>query len=137
MAKNKMQKFAELLGVELNEKFKLKFKRGNISPGEYLINLDGLKSTCGTNWYEYISELLRGSIEIVKLPWKPKKYEWYYSFEYDGNKVRIKKFCWSDGELDIMNYRHGFCYKTEAKAKSDYSRAKKFFASDEIINWED
>ena len=67
MAKNLIPKIAELLGLELGEKFKIK---GDV--GTYEFGLEGLWGDYGTD-AEALEAILCGSAEIAKLPWKPSK----------------------------------------------------------------
>lgn len=138
MAESKMAEFVKLLGVELNEKFKIKFRDGNISTQKYYIDEGGLQKVNEyTRYNEYIIDLLSGSMEIVKLPWKPQENERYYTYiTNDSGKIEIDYTFWHGTYADVTRYRLGFCYKTEKEAEANLPKAKKFFKSDEIINWE-
>lgn len=73
MAENKMKEVAELLGVELNEPFKIKGTGFN----PYILNRDGLLyDKDGYNCYSLFSDLLCGIREIEKpiLTEKEKRY---------------------------------------------------------------
>lgn len=137
MAESKMAEFVKLLGVELNEKFKIKFRDGSISTQKYYIDEGGLQKVNEyTRYNEYIVDLLSGLMEIVKLPWKPQKNEDYYTFAttpYECYAIVCAK--WHNSFDDKMRYRNGFCYKTREEAEADLPRAEKYFNSDDIIDW--
>ena len=64
MAKNKMEEVAKLLGVELEEEFKIKGL-----PAKYKLSKNGLKYYIG-QWNDspWLQKLLTGEREIIKLP---------------------------------------------------------------------
>lgn len=83
MAKNLIPQIAQMLGVELGEEFKVK----GDDETTYIFTDDGLKLTYdgGIGIVEISSDvafaaLVKGTDEIVKLPWKPKKGDVYLSF---------------------------------------------------------
>ena len=76
MIKNYMNDVAKLLGVELNEEFKI-----GTFLNPYKLTEQGLFFKDSKKW-EYadatLSDLLTGKIEIVKSQWKPRINEVYY-----------------------------------------------------------
>lgn len=83
MAKNLIPEIARMLGVEIGEEFKVKGR-------EYIFHFvnNGLIAyrTDGSvlpyeNCLTHFLWLINGEEEIVKIPWKPKKGEDYYTFE--------------------------------------------------------
>lgn len=79
---NLIPQIAQMLGVELGEEFKIKGREGAI----YKFIVDGLlvsdddAEKVYTTAHMPLVGLVRGDIEIVKLPWKPRKGDVYYSF---------------------------------------------------------
>lgn len=66
---NYMEQVAKMLGVELGEKFKIRFESGNVSNDLYIFTHEGLCITgIVTNLYDIFPRLFTGEIEIVKLP---------------------------------------------------------------------
>ena len=69
---NYMEQVAELLGVELGEKFKINFHHGDISSDEYYIDEISIHEVCDERVNDYcyplLVALLNGSDTIVKLP---------------------------------------------------------------------
>lgn len=76
MAKNYMQDVAKMLGVELEEKFKI-----DSSDKIYRFFKNGLCFQCDGAWlpaeYQFF-DLIKGKCKIIKLPWQPKHNETYY-----------------------------------------------------------
>lgn len=116
---NYYNQIAEMLGVELNEEFKLKAdcmeKPWN---NLYRISENGFeyKSIRGT-WedddYYALSEILSGKKEIVKIHWKPKQDDkyWYY-YSGDGAVCAI----WKGSTWDLHSWKIGNCFRTEEEA---------------------
>lgn len=75
MAKNYMADVAKMLGVELEEEFKI-----DCSNSIYKFFENGLCFQCGGAWLRadnILIDLIKGDGKIVKLPWQPKKGEVY------------------------------------------------------------
>lgn len=117
MAKNLIPEIAQMLGVELNEEFKIKGLEGAIYKfvvGGLLVSDDVAEKVYTTANMPLIG-LVRGDIEVVKLPWKPKEGEDYYSFS------RYHKWCigqqqWSNHPFDLALLEKGWVYRTRAEA---------------------
>lgn len=127
MAKNIMADVARLLGVELEEEFKIQgsdelYKLTNT-------NLFHVKD--GETWSSNILlvAMLTGDCEIVKLPWRPKDNDKFYciSFINDGNTgIGIDTFVWRGTNLDYAMLNAGVIYRTceecEAHLHEDYKK---------------
>ena len=118
---NNWGKFAEMLGLELEQEFLLTGIDGNRKDKyTYKITEDGLlyKSTPFINWsissLGTIGKLLDGDVKAVPKPWKPKKREkyWYYS---DTCKLAICVY-WEDTARDLSFWKLGNCFKTDEEA---------------------
>ena len=118
MAKNLIPEICKMLGVELGEEFKIKGDNRT-----YWFDLDGLHSG------EYVAEdeddamlhdLLCGEVEIVKLPWKPKKDETFYTFGIHAteNKWVVVSVKWWDNVKNLALYKIGWIYRTQAEAEA-------------------
>jgi len=110
---NYMEQFAEMLGVKMKEDFKID---GSI----FHCTNEGIHVKDGYDWYpvtrEIYEDLLTGKAKIVKLPWKPKKGEGYWYFNYKGDTIEVE---WNDDFNDKINYAIGNCYRTEKEALAD------------------
>lgn len=118
MAKNLIPEICKMLGVELGEEFKIEGDNRT-----YWFDLDGLHSG------EYVAQdeddamlhdLLCGKVEIVKLPWKPKEGDVFWSFYHSisSDKWLVISITWTNAVTDIARFKVGWCYRTEAEAKS-------------------
>lgn len=112
MAKNLIPKIAELLGLELGEKFKIK---GDV--GTYEFGLEGLWGDYGTD-AEALEAILCGSAEIAKLPWKPKKGDAYFTFVLMGDKWGVGSLHWGGFPNEYGLLEKGWVYRTCAEAQA-------------------
>lgn len=112
---NYYKQIAEMLGLELGEKFKLRIDEATYCDDTFYFSEYGLKDVDSIyNCNELLDEILRGKPEIVKLPWKPKKDEqyWYYSIAWES--ALDIEFNSSIG--DLLNWKVGNCFKTKEEA---------------------
>ena len=118
MAKNLIPEICKMLGVELGEEFKIEGDNRT-----YWFDLDGLHSG------EYVAEdeddamlhdLLCGEVEIVKLPWKPKQDETFYTFGIHAteNKWVVVSVKWWDNVKNLALYKIGWVYRSQAEAEA-------------------
>lgn len=126
MAKNLIPEIAKMLGVELGEEFKVK----GDDELTYIFTDDGLKITYdgGIDGDIEIAQiainsafaaLANGKDEIVKLPWKPKIYDIYWTFK----AAHIDVWCitearWMNNPNDVAAFKNGWVYRTQEEAKS-------------------
>lgn len=115
MAKNLIPEIAHMLGVELGEEFKVEGDNRT-----YWFDLDGLHSG------EYVAEdeddamlhdLLCGEVEIVKLPWKPKKGDAYYTFEIFRGKWVVRSLWWTGAPCNYALLDKGWVFRTKEEAE--------------------
>lgn len=118
MSKNLIPQIAQMLGVELGEEFKVEGDNRT-----YWFDLDGLHSG------EYVVEdeddamlhdLLCGEVEIIKLPWKPKQDETFYTFGIHAteNKWVVVSAEWWDNVKNLALYKIGWIYRSQAEAEA-------------------
>ena len=121
---NYYKKFAEMLGLELEQEFVLTDGDGNRKDKyTYKITEDGLLYKSPTfNWaissLGTIGKLLDGDVKAVHKPWKPKKgdnYSYYLNSTYFEG---INSCMWADECLDLLHWKVGNCFKTEEEAKT-------------------
>ena len=121
MAKNLIPEICKMLGVELGEEFKIK--------GEdeltYRFDSDGLKLThdSGIELAQISAnvafiDLVNGKDEIVKLPWKPKKGDGYYTFVLMGNKWGVGSLHWDGFPNEYAMLGKGWIYRTCEEAQA-------------------
>ena len=108
MAKNYMADVAKLLGVELGEEFKI--DGSNLI---YKFFENGLYFRCIEGWsptkYQLL-DLIKGELEIVKLPWQPKGGDEYYYPVCNFKDVSCTN--WVDSIVDFAYKEAGFIFKT-------------------------
>ena len=121
MAKNLIPEIARMLGVEIGEEFKVE----GVADKTYKFIIDEL-IVCGEKNanHGYVSanmmlvSLAKGDIEIVKLPWKPKKGDVYFTFVLMGDKWVVRSFWWGGFPNEYALLDKGWVYRTRAEAQA-------------------
>lgn len=125
MAKNLIPEIAQMLGVELGEEFKIKGYDGLtykfVDYGLQLSSQNDIGITAiPTN--VALENLLNGNDEIIKLPWKPKAGEQYYSFggRFFGDPTVwiVVDVIWQGLAYDVAMFDKGWVYRTKEEAKA-------------------
>ena len=120
MAKNLIPNVCKMLGVELGEEFKIKEYGERIyrfdNSGLQLIYDNGVRNLNITANMA-LSCLLSGDIEIVKLPWKPKKGDAYYTFEIFRGKWVVRSLWWTGAPCNYALLDKGWVYRSQAEAE--------------------
>lgn len=126
MSKNLIPQIAQMLGVEVGKKFKIKGNEGLT----YRFNDDELIFSDDNNSEIYTASsvtftaLLNGKYEIVKLPWKPTLDEGYWTFtvrdflESSSQTWTIRPGIWENHPIDIALFNKGWIYRTRAEAEA-------------------
>lgn len=107
---NYMKDVAKILGVELEEEFKIK----GFEPIYKITNYGLVIKTDSNNWCEMSGDtflqLIRGDYVIRKLPWQPKKGdEYYYPGEGFNNVCRS---LWGNTVFGFAYKEAGLIFKT-------------------------
>lgn len=121
MSKNLIPEIAQMLGVEIGEEFEIKGRKGFT----YKFIIDEL-IVCNDNNTEtaYISanitlvSLIRGNSEIIKLPWKPKKGDVYFTFGIFGDKWVVRSLWWGGFPEEYALLDRGWVYRSEKEAQA-------------------
>lgn len=119
---NYWKQFAEMLGLELGEKFELTYDDGTINEDTYKIEEDGFyyKNKQSKDWLAEpsttVNKLINGYCKAVPKPWKPKFGEQYWSYSLKINRTCCNMF----GEFieDYAMWKSGNCFRTEEEAKT-------------------
>lgn len=121
MSKNLIPAIIQMLGVEIGEKFKVK----GDDELTYRFDSDGLKIThySGIEIAEISANvafvnLVNGKDEIIKLPWKPKAGDEYYSFGCAREAWFVRKQQWTNHPLDLALLGKGWVYRTKEEAEA-------------------
>lgn len=123
MAKNLIPQIAKMLGVEIGEEFKVE---GDTRT--YWFDLDGLRSGKYVTDYEddaMLHDLLCGKVEIVKLPWKPKKGDAYFSFEIFSGKWVVRSLWWTEAPRNYALLDKGWVFRTKEEAEDALTKVAK------------
>lgn len=133
MDRNLMPEIMEILGIEYNEKFQLdnygtESAKGNLfcfneNNGLLMVYPDGV--SCSAN--ELVYGILCGYYKIVKLPWKPKNGEIYWTIMFTSDdKPSAQRLVWSGDSIDFIKKALGLVYRTKEEAEAhlaeDYER---------------
>lgn len=123
MAKNLIPEIAKMFGVEIGEEFKVK----GDDELTYIFTDDGLKITFAggieiaqTSINSAFVALVMGKDEIVKLPWKPKKCDVYYTFSFGGLSEEwvVVKQQWDAHPYERALLDKGWVYRTSEEAQA-------------------
>lgn len=121
MAKNLIPEIAKMLGVEIGEEFKVE----GVADKTYKFIIDEL-IVCGeknTN-HGYVTanmmlvSLAKGDAKLIKLPWKPKKGDVYFTFELLGGKWVVRSLHWGGFPNEYGLLEKGWVYRTCAEAQA-------------------
>ena len=125
-----MADVVRLLGVELEEEFKIKDTRDwtykFIETG--LMCRNDRKGNVYTVNDTALFELLKGEREIIKLPWKPGYGEdfYFYTSACNGGNWKVSCWTWDDTPIKLALLKLGLVYRTreecEAHLKEDYKK---------------
>jgi hypothetical protein len=102
-----MPEVLKLLGVEVGEKFNLVGSSSN--PFHFNKDYDLYDDEGNYASLFNVSCILRGTIEIEKLPWKPKDGEAYCIVTSDDGVIHTVWWGYSD---DYYRYNAGNCFRT-------------------------
>lgn len=125
MAKNLIPEIAKMLGVELGEEFKVK-GYGEltcmITDDKGLMAADDSSETGWTLANALFVVLLNGKAEIIRLPWKPKNEEQYYSFggKFLGDPTVwiVVDVIWQGLAYDVAMFDKGWVYRSKEEAQA-------------------
>ena len=112
MRMNVMSEVAGLLGLLIDEEFMVDEKI-------YMIDEDGLwiKENNQRRTSNDLENLLTGRKEFVKLPWKPKKGDGYYTFEIFRGKWVVRSLWWTGAPCNYVLLDKGWVFRTKEEAE--------------------
>ena len=127
---NQMNEVAKLLGVKLNEEFKIK----GISD-IYMITENGITTKNGKYAQGLIlTQLIAGQLEIQKYPWKPQSGERFYYVAF-GDELYVRYDDWTGFNGDILCYKIGNCYRSYEDAFASIPKWVDFFKNDKVFTY--
>lgn len=112
MQMNVMSEVAGLLGLLIDEEFMVDEKI-------YMIDEDGLWIKENNQWRTSndLENLLTGRKEFVKLPWKPKKGDAYYTFKIFRGKWVVRSLWWTGAPCNYALLDKGWVFRTKEEAE--------------------
>lgn len=128
MAKNLIPEICKMLGVEIGEEFKVE----GVADKTYKFIIDEL-IVCGeenTN-HGYVSanmmlvSLAKGDANLIKLPWKPKKGDVYFTFTLMGDKWGTHSYWWGGFPDEYALLDKGWVFRTEKEAEDALPKVAK------------
>lgn len=130
MSKNFIPQIAEMLGLQLGEEFKVK----GHAKLTYRFASDRLKLT-SDNSIELsdlaakaaLIALISGTDEIIKLPWKPREGEKYWTFGSAQLQWNVTSYCWYGNPDDVAMFKAGWVYRTREEAEAALPNIAKEF----------
>lgn len=126
MRMNVMSEVAGLLGLLIDEEFMVDEKI-------YMIDEDGLWIKENNQWRTSndLENLLTGRKEFVKLPWKPKIGNKYWTFHCNcGRDWSVIEDTWGGYVGEIARLKVGWVFKTKEKAEEVLPEVEKEFLAE-------
>ncbi len=123
---NLIPQIAEMLGVEIGEEFEIKGSKGLVYKfvdDELIVNSTDDKGISGLTANMTLVSLLKGKSEIIKLPWKPKKGDVYFTFGLLGDKWVARSLWWGGFPEEYALLDKGWVYRTRAEAEAALPKA--------------
>lgn len=121
MAKNLIPQIAEMLGVEIGEEFKVKDEDAltyRFTDDELKVTYDGGVEVSNISTNSAFVALVEGQDEVVKLSWKPKKGDVYFTFGLLGDKWVVRSLWWGGFPEEYALLDKGWVYHTGEAAES-------------------
>ena len=123
MKNNLFESLAYMLDLRLGEEFKT-----NVDNKIYWFDLDGFHSLENSTEVEMLYKVLSREVEIIKLPWRPKMNEYYYSFALTSCRNpfwKVEYIKWTNSPMDVALWSKGWVFKTLLKAEDILPKAAK------------
>ena len=115
---NYMKEVANILGVEIGDKFKIDANGFDSNYNYYFTNngiiIDKDGYACASN--DVLCALISGKYSIKRKPWKPDIDENYYAVDETGCPMCEQ---WYEDSIDINYYKLGNCYRTKQEAEAN------------------
>lgn len=131
MAKNYMQDVAKMLGVELEEEFKIAGYDGSFVLTEQGLAWLNPQKLRRSDVYAF-ENLLVGRYQLIRLPWQPQDGEFYYF-----PAVNFQHSCpatWSNNSTDFALKEAGMIFKTKEECEAALpALRKKYLGGDDNV----
>lgn len=117
---NLMPEIAKMLGVETWEEFRIKDARGKDDTAYRLTDTsleyfdEAMTNWCGSGRF---IDLINGTAEVIKKPFKPKEGEHYWYVYAGDNEIGHTRFTEANTN-DLMRVYCGNCFRSEVEAQA-------------------
>ena len=112
---SKMKEVANILNVEIGEEF----RATGINEDFRITDSRFERLTICNEWVEAPSDilygLLTGKLEVIKIPWKPKAREKFFTCV---RGYYVNQEWWTNCASDLMAYAVGNCFRTQEEAEA-------------------
>lgn len=113
---NKITEVIRILGLNPYEEFKI----DNYPTSKFRFTDSELQVTNSGEWDKsnsmILGQLIYGA-KIVRLPYRPKNYDTYYTYVCED--FRIQSFSWSNCAIDYCRLKAGIVFRTEKEAREN------------------
>ena len=114
----------KLIGLSVDEEFRIKgtcwIHKFDIDGNSKARLLDDDRNYQDSNYF--LKEILNGTYEIEKLPFKPKPLQEFWYVNSDGRAICC---VWSNFIVDWSLYKLGNCFRTKEEAEANADRIRK------------
>lgn len=129
MAKNLIPEIARMLGVEIGEEFKVEGEDAltyRFTDDKLKVTYDGGVEISNISTNSAFVNLVDGQDEVVKLSWKPKVGEEYWTFVLCGVKTwGVINYVWSNSPSRMAVLKAGWIYRSQAEAEAALPKVAK------------
>ena len=119
-------------GLQDGERFHIQYKNNVVKECYYMFEDKTLKyqgvfsNTLYDASYKTFEDIIYGRAEIIKIPWKPKLGECYWTYCLCPSSDWGASFSvWGDNVLDLCRYKCGIVFRTEEEALKNLESKKK------------
>lgn len=113
---NLMPEILEKLGLEIDERFDVESDGVKVLENVYFDSGYFLVDIFSEDHSAWLSNILSGTVKIVKKPWNPKGGETYFCVYIDGQVVRNTFMKWRTDDCAFIAM--GNCFRTKEEAEA-------------------
>ena len=123
---NYMRQIADMLGIKVGEKFKIKDQSGAVGNTMYMLTTETLiTASNGRIRRDLLERLLNGKCEIAKPMFKPKEGQWVYIIDTTGIVSRV---CFYRAIVsNLVSEYYGLVFETREEAEANAEKGKAFW----------
>ena len=118
-------------GLQDGERFHIQYKNNVVKECYYMFEDKTLKyqgvfsNTPYDASHKTFEDIIYGRAEIIKIPWKPKLGEYYWTYCCEGRDWEVSFSVWGDAVLDLCRYKCGVVFRTKEEALKNLESKKK------------